>query len=44
MLNVTNGHIRTIPEFEQLFKHAESLIKEIYTLPEDLSIIELVLK
>ena len=44
MLNVTNGHIRTILEFEQLFKQAGYLIKEIYTLPEDLSIMEITLQ
>ncbi|EKD69770.1 MAG: hypothetical protein ACD_46C00732G0010 [uncultured bacterium] len=41
MLNVTYGHVRTLTEFETLFKKAGYSISQIYSLKQDaLSIIE----
>lgn len=41
MLNVTRGHIRTITEYEALFKNSGYILSKIYTLPDDISILEI---
>lgn len=43
MLNVSSGHVRTQAEFDVLFKASGFLINKIYSLPNDVSIMELVI-